>query len=157
MANTFTDRKTCNLLVSEVRDILTRIDGGVNPSSRRGPATMDAAVMAQRLARCKAILNGEEVPAETRQHTYEVCLPVSDHGGFSKAGKVARDTVVELAKQVWEEEIGRMPDFFDKITWLRVEFREFDSGNPGHAGAYYDVTVEGPQVYVDELAEAMEQ
>lgn len=71
----------------------------------------------------------------------EVVLSVSDYGSFDLAAAAIDDARKDLEARAAEQGVA--------VQVLAVQFLEFDSSNPSHAGAYFEVTFESDQVLLD--------
>lgn len=80
-------------------------------------------------------------------YTFETSLAVADYEGDF-------DDCQEAVDDARESAIAHMRDVLgagELPTIVSIEFCEFDSSNPGHANAYFEVTVEGDEDAIAKL------
>lgn len=78
-------------------------------------------------------------------YTFETVLSVSDFDSFEDAQEAIEEAAAE-AKVELVDIVGE--DGYAQLTVSDPEFLEFDSGNPSHAGAYFEISIEGPNEIV---------
>lgn len=75
---------------------------------------------------------------------YQTSLPVSDYGNDEEAFDIAQDDFDGMKKDVakmWKQ-FQRDTKSKGKYKLIDYDFVEFDSKNPGHANAIFDIEIE---------------
>ena len=81
-----------------------------------------------------------------KKHTYqfEVALSVSDYQGDFESCKQDFDGALEVAQEeLTEAGVAKALDNMGGMKIKVVKFVEFDSGNPSHAGGYFQIEMSG--------------
>lgn len=75
---------------------------------------------------------------------FQIGLAVHDFKNDFDSAKAAKDEAIAEAKAEIKRMVGKIP----KDSKMSCKFDEFDSSNPAHATAYFDIKMKGPGPFI---------